>query len=102
MKTMDKKPVPYRRTIFVCTNKREGGRSACANEGRDGEALCESLKHAVKQAGLKKEVRVARSGCLDLCEAGPNILVYPEGDWYSGVSLGDVPALVKKIAGPRS
>ena len=102
MNKMDKKPSPFLRTVFVCTNKRAGGRIACANEGRDGEALCESLKQALKQAGLNKDIRVARSGCLDLCEAGPNLLVYPKGDWYSGVSRADVPQLIKKIVAPRS
>ena len=98
---MESKPVPYRKTVFVCTIKREGGRIACANPGRDGEAICESLKHAVKEAGLKKQIRVARSGCLDLCEKGPNVLVYPEGDWLCGVSLSDVPEIVRKLAEPR-
>ncbi len=96
---MEKKTSPYERTVFVCTNKREGGRVACANEGRDGEAICESLKHAIKQAGLKKKIRVARSGCLDLCEQGPNVLIYPDGEWCSRVTLEDVPALVKKLVG---
>ncbi|MDE2039368.1 MAG: (2Fe-2S) ferredoxin domain-containing protein [Elusimicrobia bacterium] len=94
---MDRKPQPYRRTVFVCVNKRGDG-LACANEGRDGEAICAALKTGVKQAGLKGRVRVARSGCLDLCAKGPNLLVYPEGDWYSGVSLADVPALLGLLA----
>ena len=95
---MELKALPYRKTVFVCTNKRDGGRVACANEGRDGEAICEALKHAVKEAGLKKQIRVARSGCLDLCEQGPNVLLYPDGEWLSGVALADVPALIKKLA----
>jgi predicted metal-binding protein len=89
--------VPFRKTVFVCTNKRADGRPACANSGRDGEAICEALKHAVKEAGLKKEIRVARSGCLDLCEKGPNVFVYPEGRWYSGLTLADVPQIVKSL-----
>jgi (2Fe-2S) ferredoxin len=94
---MDKKPVPYRKTVFVCTNTRDGGRVACGNEGRGGEELCESLKHAVKELGLKGKVRVARSGCLDLCEKGPNLFIYPEGEWCSGVTQHDVPAIIEKL-----
>lgn len=94
---MDDKSIPFRKTVFICTNKRAGGRTACAGEGREGEAICESLKHAIKEAGLKKEVRVARSGCLDLCEKGPNLFVYPEGRWLSGVSLHDVPGIVESL-----
>ena len=94
---MDKKPVPFRKTVFVCVNAREGGRVACGNPGRGGLELCESLKHAVKEAGLKGQVRVARSGCLDLCEQGPNAFVYPGGEWLSRLSQADVPALVEKL-----
>lgn len=96
---MDKKPVPYRKTVFVCTNVRTDGRVACANPGRGGAEICESLKNAVKKLGLKGKVRVARSGCLDLCEKGPNLFVYPDGDWCSGVSEHDVPEIIKKLEG---
>lgn len=96
---MEKKPVPYRRTVFVCTNVRQDGRLACANPGRGGEKLCEVLKHEVKKAGLKGRIRVARSGCLDLCAKGPNLFIYPDGEWISGASPEDAPELLKKIAG---
>jgi (2Fe-2S) ferredoxin len=94
---MDKKPVPYKKTVFVCVNVREGGRVACGNPGRGGVELCESLKHAVKEKGLKGKVRVAKSGCLDLCEQGPNAFVYPGDEWLSGVSVKDVPEILKKL-----
>lgn len=99
MSAMEKKPVPFQKTVFVCVNQREGGRVACGNPGRGGLELCESLKHAVKELGLKKSVRVARSGCLDLCEMGPNCFIYPDGDWYSGVTAQDVPAILEKLSG---
>ncbi len=95
---MDKKPVPYKKTVFVCTNARDGGRVACGNPGRGGLELCESLKHAVKEKGLKDRIRVARSGCLDLCEEGPNAFVYPGGEWLSGVTAADVPGIIEKLA----
>ena len=97
---MEKRAIPYRRTVFVCTNVREGGKVACANPGRGGDALCAALKEEIKKAGLKGKVRVARSGCLDLCARGPNLFVYPEGDWYSGVAPEDIPALIEKITAP--
>lgn len=94
---MEKKDVPYSRTVFVCTNARAEGRVACANPGREGMQICEALKDEVKKAGLKGTVRVAKSGCLDLCEKGPNLFIYPDNEWRSGVSIADVPALVEKI-----
>lgn len=90
--------VPYRKTVFVCTNVRENGKIACANPGRDGQILCDRLKEFVKQAGLKDKARVVRAGCLDLCAQGPNIMIYPEGEWLSDVSQKDLPEIIKKIA----
>ncbi len=95
---MDQRPVPFQKTVFICTNARQDGRVACGNPGRGGVELCESLKNAVKKLGLKGKVRVARTGCLDLCEKGPNVFIYPEGRWCSGVSERDVPEILKELA----
>lgn len=92
---MDGKKVPFEKTVFVCVNAREGGRKACAGAG--GVEICEALKAGVKAAGLKGKVRVARSGCLDLCEQGPNVFLYPSGEWLSGVTGADVPGILKKL-----
>ena len=92
--------VPYLLTIFVCTNVREGGKIACANPGRDGGLLCERLKTYVKEAGLKGKVRVMRSGCMDLCAQGPNLMIWPEGIWIREVSEKDIPALIEKHLRP--
>lgn len=94
---METKSVPYKKTVFVCTNVRENGNIACANPGREGQILCEKLKEFVKEAGLKGKVRVVRSGCLDLCAQGPNIFIYPDGEWLSGASVKDLPEIIKKI-----
>jgi len=89
--------VPFQKTVFVCTNVREGGRVACANPGRGGLELCEALKHGVKKLGLKGKVRVARTGCLDLCEQGPNVFLYPDGEWLSGLKPEDAEGILKKL-----
>lgn len=96
---MKRAPIPYRRTAFVCVNVRTDGRVACANAGRGGDKILEALKKAVKDLGLKGKVRVARSGCLDLCEKGPNIFCWPEGEWLSGVEEADIPEIAAKLAG---
>lgn len=94
---MEPKPIPYRQTAFVCTHRREDGRPACGNPGRGGDELHQALKQGVWAAGLKGKVRVARSGCLDLCEKGPNVFLYPSCEWFSGVKPEDAPALLEKI-----
>lgn len=86
----------YERHVFVCTNRREEGhrRGCCARKGAD--ELRDRLKIAAKNAGLKGRVRVNRAGCLDRCEHGATIVVYPEGVWYGGVGLDDVDDLVRE------
>lgn len=96
---MDPKPVPFKRTLFVCTHAREDGeRPSCAAPGRDGFKVLEALKAEVKARGLKGKVRVSRSGCLDLCEQGPNAFLYPEGTWFGGLKAADAPRLAERLA----
>jgi (2Fe-2S) ferredoxin len=94
---MKSEKVPYRKTVFVCTHSREGGRVACGNPGRGGLELCEALKSGAKALGLKGKVRVARSGCLDLCEKGPNVFLYPDGQWLSGLTPADAESILKTL-----
>ena len=75
-------PAPfYDAHLFVCCNRRAEGhpRGSCAASG--SEALRDYMKRKAKQMGLKK-VRVNQAGCLDRCELGPVVVVYPEGVWY--------------------
>jgi NADH:ubiquinone oxidoreductase subunit E len=69
--------IPYETVIFVCTNRRANGeRIACGNTGRVGEKIRDDLKLKVESLGLKGRVRVCASGCMDLCEKGPNAMVF--------------------------
>jgi (2Fe-2S) ferredoxin len=95
---MKKEPVPYRRTVFVCVNARADGRVACGNPGRGGVELAQALKDGAKRLGLKGKVRVAKTGCLDLCEKGPNVFIYPDGEWLSDLTPHDAEAILKKAA----
>ena len=92
---MKSSPVPYRRMIFICTNIREeDGRPACGLRG--SEKICETFKAEVKKRGLKGKIRALKSGCMDLCEKGPNVMIFPEGTLHSGVTPADVPFLIEK------
>ena len=85
----------FERHVFVCTNQREPGSARpCCNP--DGKAeLHKLLKQAADAAGLKATVRINKSGCLDQCEHGPNVVVYPDGVWYGGVLAKDVAEIVQ-------
>ena len=78
---IDDPPPYYRIHIFVCTNRRPAGhRRGCCAAG-DSESLRDYLKSRVKEMGLPG-VRVNSAGCLDRCELGPTLVIYPEGVWY--------------------
>ena len=75
---------PYIAHVFVCTNDRKGERKSCAD---GGSALIKSeLKNAVEAKGWKGKVRVSTSGCMGLCEGGPNVMIYPQKIWFSAVT----------------
>ena len=82
--------------IFICTNRREPGNSrGCCNP--DGsEALKKAFKKEVELRGLKPLVRANSAGCLDQCELGPTVVIYPQAIWYGGVQLSDVPRIVEE------
>lgn len=83
-------PPPYFEThVFVCCNRRPDGhkRGSCAASG--SEALRDYMKARAKELGLRG-VRVNQAGCLDRCEFGPTLVIYPEGIWYQVRTREDV------------
>ena len=82
--------------IFICINHREPGnaRGSCNADG--AETLRNAFKKEVEKRGLKPLVRANASGCLDQCELGPTVVIYPQGIWYGRVKLEDVPRIVEE------
>ncbi|MES2390495.1 MAG: DUF1636 family protein [Acidobacteriota bacterium] len=82
--------------IFVCLNQRDesANRPSCGH--KNGKKLKSALKDAAKEAGLKHRVRINESGCLDQCEHGPVMVVYPEAVWYGFVDVDDVQQIVSE------
>ena len=83
-------PPPYFQAhVFVCCNRRPEGhkRGSCAARG--SEALRDYMKARGKELGLAG-VRVNMSGCLDRCEFGPAMVIYPEGIWYKIETNADI------------
>jgi len=92
---MKTEAIPYKRMIYVCANVEEkNGRPACGLRG--GLDICDAIKGEVKSRGLKGKIRALKSGCMDLCEKGPNVMVFPEHVLHSGLTDNDIPALIKK------
>lgn len=84
----------YDAHIFCCTNKREPEhkRGSCA--GRGGDELRDYMKSRLKELGLPK-TRVNTAGCLDRCELGPVMVIYPEGTWYSCKTKQDIDEVIE-------
>ena len=72
----------YRLHVFCCVNERPAGHPRGCCKERGGVRLRNYLKARAKELGLEG-VRINQSGCLDRCELGPTMVIYPEGVWYS-------------------
>ena len=86
---------PYAVHVFVCTNDRAGVRKSCADE--HSQLIKETMKQVVDAKGWKGKVRVSACGCLGLCATGPNVMIYPQKVWFSGVSQNDIDMIVSVI-----
>lgn len=87
----------YQHHVFFCCNRRAPGeRTCCADKGAD--RVRDYAKQRVKALGLAGagRVRVNQAGCLDRCEEGPCIVVYPEGVWYTYVDEDDVDEIIEQ------
>ncbi len=88
-------PLYFEAHVFVCCNRRPDGhkRGSCAERG--SEKLRDYMKAKAKEMGLPG-VRINTSACLDRCELGPCVVIYPEGVWYRVDSTADVDAVLER------
>jgi (2Fe-2S) ferredoxin len=87
---------PFERHVFVCLNFRpaDAPRPSCTADGKS--ELHTQLQQHAKAAGLGGRVRINKSGCLDQCEHGPTVVVYPEAVWYGHVQPEDAAEIVRE------
>ena len=84
---------PFRLHVFVCDQQKPEGVPCCSARG-SGQVV-DALRREIHARGLENEIQITTCGSLGLCENGPNIVVYPEGVWYSGVMPEDVAEIVQ-------
>ena len=86
----------FERHVFVCHNVRPEGapRPSCTQDGKSDVAA--ELQSQLKAANLNGRVRINKAGCLDQCEHGPTVVVYPEAVWYGGVTPADAAEIVSE------
>lgn len=96
-------PAPYYEThVFACVNERPAGHKRGCCKSRGAEPLRNYMKARAKELGLDN-LRINQSGCLDRCELGPTLVIYPEGIWYSFHSVEDAEEIIQRhlIKGER-
>jgi (2Fe-2S) ferredoxin len=86
----------YRHHVFFCTNRREDGEQCCSQFG--SEDARDYMKKRCKALNIHGhgQVRVNTAGCMDRCNQGPVIVVYPEGVWYTFVDREDLDEIIER------
>lgn len=87
----------YDKHVFFCTNQRDDGEDCCANHG--AQKARDYVKSRVKELGIsgrQNNIRINTAGCLDRCDEGPVVVVYPEGVWYTFVDEGDLDEIIEE------
>lgn len=81
--------------VLICTNERPPGHPRGCCKEKNSEELISIFKSELSKVGIKGEVRAQRAGCLDVCEYGAALVVYPDNVWYGNVKPQDVPEIVQ-------
>jgi len=86
----------YQHHVFFCCNQRDPPERCCASN--DALEMQQYAKKRIKALGLsgKDRVRINKAGCLDRCEEGPVIVVYPEEVWYTYVDRQDIDEIIDR------
>ena len=86
----------YKHHVFMCLNKREAPENCCACHG--AEAMRDYAKKRIKELGLSGQgkIRINQAGCLDRCEEGPVVVIYPQGTWYTYVDNSDIDEIIDR------
>ncbi len=85
----------YKTHIFCCTNERPAGHPRGCCKERGAEPLRNYMKARLKELGVA-DTRVNVAGCLDRCELGPVMVIYPDGIWYTYKTKEDVDEIIEQ------
>ena len=86
----------YQHHVFFCCNQRDSGKACCNDHGASD--IRDYAKSKIKQLGLSGpgKVRINMAGCLDRCELGPGLVVYPDETWYTYVDREDIDEIISE------
>ena len=83
----------YDKHIFICINERKNSERKSCGEAH-GLQLVSAFKAGIKKRNIDLKIRAQKTGCLDICDFGPTVVVYPEGVFYVGVEEQDVEEII--------
>lgn len=86
----------YEKHIFICVNQRAVGAARPSCGEAHGLELIDTFKKKLKELNLPTKLRAQKAGCLDICDFGPTLVVYPEGIFYVGVQVSDVDEIISE------
>lgn len=86
----------FQRHVFVCINERPADHPKGSCKAKCGVEVRDALKAGLTARGVAKQIRANNAGCLDQCEHGVSVVVYPEQAWYGGVTVADVDELIEQ------
>ncbi len=86
----------FKRHVFFCTNQRDNGKACCQDHGAEKMRAYakDKMKELVPQA--EGRMRINSAGCLDRCDEGPVLVIYPEGVWYTYVDKEDIDEIINE------
>lgn len=84
----------YQKHLFFCTQTKAPGKVCCALSGAEDMAAYAKAKLIALGLHGPGKMRVSRSGCLGRCKAGPNVLIYPDGVWYTYQVSADIDEII--------
>jgi len=76
--------------IFVCSSSRMTGQMKGVCIQQESASIINLFIEEVQERGLDGNVMVTNTGCLQICDKGPIVIVYPDNVWYGKVSPDDV------------
>ena len=87
----------FEKHIFICTNQRpDGSPRGCCNPSGNAE-LQRAFKEKLADRGIPgNKVRANKAGCLEQCEVGPTVVVYPDAVWYTYVDKSDIDEIIER------
>jgi (2Fe-2S) ferredoxin len=87
----------YDKHVFFCTNQREDGSQCCNNHG--AQKARDYMKSKLKELDIAKHqnnIRINSAGCMNRCDKGPVIVIYPEGTWYTYGDESDLDEIIEQ------